>query len=175
MRCRRGVQTFRPSKQARPESHSRHAHTTAMPFYPEGIQRSGRARSQHQAKPPPARPARPRLSLLRLSRTETGHNPPSMVPSRPQPHPASQHNRHGRETAERGRRDAGSGSFDQEESPGQDPGKPATIHPPLMHNIAQKQYTCRSVALAVQHTRPCARRREKEHAAAGTQHTHSLC
>lgn len=39
------VQTFRPSKQARPESHSRHAHTTATPFYPEGVQRSGRARS----------------------------------------------------------------------------------------------------------------------------------
>lgn len=45
--------------------------------------------SQHQANPPPACPARPRLSLLRPSRTETGHNPPSMVPSRPQPHPGS--------------------------------------------------------------------------------------
>lgn len=58
------------------------------------------------------------------------------------------------------------------EPPRQDPGKPATACPSLMHNIAQKHYTCRSVAFAVQPSCPCA---QEEHAAAGTQHTHSLC
>lgn len=87
--------------------------------------------SHHQAKPLLLRcPARPRLSLLRPSRHETGHNPPSMVPFRPQPLPSNQHNLQGESSGDKAAL-CWSGSFEQEEPARQDPGKPATTHPPL--------------------------------------------
>lgn len=144
-----------------------HAMFSLSPECPKGTEGADKhVLSTPSQTPPPARPARPRLSLLRPSRTETGHNPPSMVPSRTQPHPGSQHNRHG-----------GSGSFDEEEPACQ--ARPrqtrhrlptpscTTSRKNTIHNAVQPS-PCNPLALAHAEER-------KKHAAAGTKHAHSLC